>query len=152
MKILTHAQTGGGKEDNVIIPVLEHVEEHLKDSIKGKDYGGEMNNFVIYIFSVYSNNQENIDYAKPSHKVERIKDYYGDNKWIKSIVFALPFNPDLVSKMKCEKFRVLLCNTILERLEDPQMKILKAFDYEAFKHDVAKEVIFYRDNIPFKQL
>ncbi len=50
MRILTHAQTGGGKEDNVIIPVLEHAEEYLQDTIKGKNYGGEMNNFVIYIF------------------------------------------------------------------------------------------------------
>lgn len=146
MKILTHAQTGGGEEDNIIIPVLKHIGEYLKDKINDKDYGGEVNNFVLYIFSVYENDQKNTDYARPSHKIERIKDYYGNNKWIKSIVFALPFNPDKVAKMSLEQFRVLLCNTVLERLEDPQMKILKAFDYESFKRDVAKEIIYYRDS------
>ncbi|MBE2166660.1 hypothetical protein IIQ43_19275 [Acinetobacter oleivorans] len=151
MIISTNSHTGGGDEKKVIYPITEHMESHLKNVLATKNYGGGIDEFLIIPYAVFSDEKENSEFAKPSHKVQRTKDYYGDKGWIKTIVFALPFNPDEVSKMNCEKFRVLLCNTVLERLEDPQMKILKAFDYAAFKQDVAKEIIFYRDNIPFEQ-
>ncbi|WP_284085036.1 hypothetical protein [Acinetobacter haemolyticus] len=154
MIIGMHLHTGNGNEIKVVAPVIHHMDDYFSKNkpLKDKDYRGDIGNFLVVPFVVFADEKENFEFAKPSHKVERVKDYYGDKGWIKTIVFALPLNPDLVSKMKCEEFRVLLCNTILERLEDPQMKILKAFDYDAFKQDVAKEIIFFRDNIPFKQL
>lgn len=144
------SHTGGSDENKVVNPVIEHMDDYCREKLKSRNYGGGIDSFLIVPYVVFSDEKENIEYAKPSHRVQRSKDYYGDKGWFKSIVFALPFNPDLVSKMKLEEFRILLCNTVLVRLEDPQMKILKAFDYECFKRDVAKEIVFYRDNIPLK--
>lgn len=154
MIIGMHLHTGDGNEIKVVAPVIHHMDDYFSKTnpLKNKDYGGGIDNFLVVPFVVFTDERENSEFAKPSHKVERVKDYYGDKGWIKTIVFSLPFNPDLIKKMEHEEFIILLCNTILERLEDPKMKILKAFDYEAFKQDVAKEIIFYRDNIPFKQL
>lgn len=147
MIINTNLHTGGGDEKKVIFPIVEHMCKHLKNVLVAKNYGGGVDDFLIIPYAVFFNEKENSEFAKPSHKIQRTKDYYGDKGWIKTIVFALPFNPDLVSKADCEEFRILLCNTVLERLEDPQMK---TFNYEIFKKDVAKEIIFYRDNIKFK--
>lgn len=150
MIINTNLHTGGGEEKKVIFPIIEHMCKHLKNVLVAKNYGSGVDDFLIMPYAVFSDEKENSEFAKPSHKIQRTKDYYGDKGWIKTIVFALPFNPDLVSKADCEEFRILLCNTVLERLEDPQMKILKTFNYEIFKKDVANEIIFYRDNIKFK--
>lgn len=152
MLILTTASTGGGEEDNIILPTLDNFELFIRNKLKDVSYGADINDCIFYIYSVFPDRDENIKWGMRNNRIERRKDYYGNNGWIKTIVFVLLFDPSHISKMTNEEFKLILCNTILKRLEDPQMKILKAFDYEAFKQDVAKEIIFFRDNIPFKQL
>lgn len=150
MKIGITLHTGGDKEDEIVKPVVDHMDNYfLKGNfLKDKSYGGNIDDFLVVAYVVFPDDKENEEFARLSHKVQRQKDYYGDKGWLKTIVFALPFNPDLVSKMQLEEFRILLCNAILDRLENPEMKILKAFDYETFEHDVRKEIVNYRDNLP----
>ncbi|MCH4245744.1 hypothetical protein [Acinetobacter gerneri] len=48
--------------------------------------------------------------------------------------------------MSLEDFRIQLCASMVERLERPEMKILKAFDYDVFKNDMIKVVDIYKRN------
>ena len=147
MELGVTLHTGGGDETKVVYPVVEHMDKYLKDKLKNVDYGGGINDFLIKPYVVFSDEIENAEFAKPSHKVQRSKDYYGDKKWFKTIVFALPFNPDVISKMSLENFRIVLCEAVLKSLQNPEMKILKAFDYESFKEDMTKIIKKYREEI-----
>ncbi|NAR53372.1 hypothetical protein GPS47_07100 [Acinetobacter haemolyticus] len=146
MLILTTATTGGGKEDNIILPILENLELFIRNIIKDKDYGADINDCIIYIYAVFPNMEENIKWGMPKNRIERRKDYYSEKGWIKTIVLVLLFDPDCVSKMTPEEFRVSLCNAILDKLENPNIKLLKTFNYKDFKDDISREIINYRDN------
>lgn len=143
MNIGVSSHTGDGDEIKVVDPVVEHMDNYLKDRLKNVDYGGGINEFLIVPYVVFSDEIENAEFAKLSHKVQRSKDYYSDKNWIKTIVFALPFNPDVISKMSLENFRIVLCDAVLECLINPEMKILKAFDYTTFKKDMSKIIKDY---------
>ncbi|MDV2442015.1 hypothetical protein QR665_21665 [Acinetobacter gerneri] len=52
--------------------------------------------------------------------------------------------------MSLEDFRIQLCASMVERLERPEMKILKAFDYDVFKNDMIKVVDIYKRNELYK--
>ena len=147
MIILTTATTGGGDEDKVILPVLDNFDSFFINTFKSFDYGGDVSECIIYIHSVFSDELDNFKWGMPRNKMERRKNFYGEKKWIKSIVLVLLFNPDVVAKMTFEQFRTYLCNTLLGRLQNPEMKILKAFDYESFKEDMTKIIKKYREEI-----
>ena len=104
MEIGFSSHTGGGSENDVVCPVTHQMDTDFHGKLKSKNYGGGVDSFLIVPYVVFSDEKKNEEFAKPSHKVQRTKDYYGDKGWFKSLVFALPFNPDLVSKMGRDEF------------------------------------------------
>ncbi|NUG09838.1 hypothetical protein HUN34_21910, partial [Acinetobacter bereziniae] len=50
--ILSTATTGGGEEDEVILPVLENFDSYFLNIIKDIDYGGDVDDCMVYVHSV----------------------------------------------------------------------------------------------------
>ncbi|NUG66033.1 hypothetical protein HUN37_21660, partial [Acinetobacter bereziniae] len=46
------ATTGGGEEDEVILPVLENFDSYFLNIIKDIDYGGDVDDCMVYVHSV----------------------------------------------------------------------------------------------------
>ena len=49
MNIGVSSHTGDGDEIKVVDPVVEHMDNYLKDRLKNVDYGGGINEFLIFM-------------------------------------------------------------------------------------------------------
>ncbi|QDQ27950.1 hypothetical protein FNU76_17260 [Chitinimonas arctica] len=55
---------------------------------------------------------------------------------VKYLGFALAFDPAVIEFADDETVRQLWCAALLERLDNPSIRIPKAFDYERFASDM----------------
>ncbi|MCH4245743.1 hypothetical protein [Acinetobacter gerneri] len=78
MLILSTATTGSRDEEKIILPVLDNFDSYFLNIMKEADYGGEIDDCIIHVFSVFEDESENISWGMPSNRIQRRKNYYGE--------------------------------------------------------------------------
>ena len=110
------------------------LEQQIPPLFADKSYGCEIERFVAG-FVAMGSPEMNARNSKGDNKVGSYKDPFTGEK-VKFMSFALPFDPkELVGKDQCQ-LEKLLCEALYHRLDAPNIKIPKDFDYETFAIDM----------------
>ncbi len=120
---------------NAIFPkALKPLEFLANNLFLNKSYGADISQFAAVAIAV-GEPEENEKFSKPHNKAGTDKHPLTGEK-AKFISFALCFTQDEVLNKDEDKLKHLFCNALLARLDNPNIKLPKGFDYEKFSTDM----------------
>ncbi len=114
--------------------VLVSLEFLANNLFAEKDYGAGVAQFVAVAVAI-GEQEENEKFSKPHNKS-------GSNKHpvtgevIKFISFALQFTQEEVENKNEAVLKKLFCDALFYRLDHPEIRIPKGFNYEGFSSDM----------------
>ena len=126
-------------------PILGNVGVQIQDALNpffAEKSFGSIDQFIAVIVAVDSDVAENNRFAKGHNKIGSYKNLL-TNERIKYISFALPLDPLAVELMNEEKVRQKVCSALLKRLESPDLKFQKSFDYNRFSEELRLAIKIY---------
>lgn len=110
----------------------------LQDSLNlyfiGQKYGAH-EQFLIVVVAVDSDASENEKFLKRYNKVGSYKNLV-TSEMTKYIGFGIPFDPLAIERMGGNQFRIAFCDALLLKLENPEIKVPKTFEYDRFAADL----------------
>lgn len=118
------------------------LQEALTPLFRERSYGGGVDQLVVMVVSVDSDPSENIKICERHNKVGSYKHPITSER-VKYIGLALSFDPASIEGETDDQVRRLLCTALIGRLQEPGLKIPKAFDYERFSDDVSSALEIY---------
>ncbi len=113
--------------------VMVHLEKHINASFSDLSYGADVTQFTAVAIAVDSvvDSSQNEKFAKRHDKSGTYKHPLTGEK-VKYISFSLTYcYEDLEGKGESE-LRKIFCADLFKRLDDPNIKIPKGFDYPGF--------------------
>ena len=120
--------------DEVVGCAIAQLEQEITHVFAAKVYGSNISKFSTGLISV-GTAHENEQYSKGSNKVGIYKCPLTGEK-VKYISFALPFHPSELEGKNVDEIKRLFCEALYKRLDAPNIKIPKDFDYETFTIDM----------------
>jgi hypothetical protein len=113
--------------------VTVQLEDELIPVFSAKNYGANIDEF-IGLFVAMGPPTENEEYSKKDNKVGTYKCPLTGDK-VKYLSFALPFHPSELVEKSADEIKRLFCNALYERLDQPNVKMPKSFEYGRFVAD-----------------
>lgn len=122
--------------------VTNSLERALQPAFEDKLYGADVGQFSTFAVAVDADKTISQRFCEKYDKVGRYK-HPITKDWIKYISFALSFDPDKIRSSNERTITEGLCAALLQRLNDPQLKLPKAFEYEIFAADLRIAIEIY---------
>ncbi|WP_137940421.1 hypothetical protein [Chitinivorax sp. B] len=123
--------------------VTVRLQEALSPFFSNKEYGGEVDQFMLVVVAVDSDVEENKRSCKAYNRVASYKDMITGSK-VKFLGIALPFDPIPLAEMSERELANLICIALQEKMNNPELKIPKGFDYQLFKNDLQLALELYK--------
>jgi hypothetical protein len=123
-----------------ICEVTINLEDRLRPVVEQRDYGGGVQQFVVFFVSVDSDPLENERFCVANNRVGRYKDIL-TGKMVRFLGLAVPVDPSRVVKSTQESLGRLLQSLMLEELKDPAYALPKKFDRERLLTDFTAALV-----------
>ena len=98
--------------------------------------------FIVVIVAVDSDRLENDKFVRAHNKTGHYRHPITSER-VPYISIALPFDPVVLESMTEEQVRQVVCSTLLCQLDQPGVRIPKAFDYERFASTLRTAIEIY---------
>lgn len=119
----------------VINGVTTGLEDRLRPLVEQRDYGGGIQQFVVFFVSVDSDPLENERYCIANNLTSKYKDIL-TGKMVSFVGIAIPVDPKRVLSSSKESLSGLLQDLLLEELEAPAYALPKKFDRQKLLTDL----------------
>ena len=130
------------KAGQIINEILVAMQEAFNIFFPDRNYG-DLEQFTVVVVAVDSDTAENDKFLKGFNKIGSFKNPFTQNK-VKYIGFGIPFDPMAIEKMVDDQFKIALCDALLNRLDNPALKIPKNFDYNRFACDMKDRLEIFK--------
>ncbi|HYE71114.1 MAG TPA: hypothetical protein VD932_06295 [Aquabacterium sp.] len=111
------------------------LEDRLRPALASKNYGGGVEQFVVFIVSVDAHPLENERYCIANNRAGRYKDMM-TGRMVSFVGIAVPVNPEAVRGSSSEGLDRHLHDLLLKELGSPAYAMPKAFDRQRLFEDV----------------
>lgn len=118
----------------LINEVTTYLEDLLRPSIEMRDYGGGIEQFVVFFVSVDNDPLETERRCVANNRASRYKGMV-TGKMVSFVGLAVPVEPDLVLKTPRTELRKELVSLLLSELRDPPYAMPKKFERERLLTD-----------------
>ena len=119
----------------LINSVAVRLEDQLRPVVEPNDYGGGIDQFVVFFVSVDSDPLENERYCTANNRASRYKDLL-TGKMVKFVGIAIPVDPETVSGSPQAELPKILEGLLLDELESPAYAMPKKFDRQRLLADL----------------
>lgn len=119
----------------LINSVSTALEDQLCPVIELRDYGGDIQQFIVFFISVDSDFLENERYCIANNRASQFKDRL-TGKMVRYVGLAVPVNPAVVLDTPKEALKKNLQNLLLEELAAPPYAMPKKFNRQALLDDL----------------
>ncbi len=126
---------------DVISKATIPMEDEFDKVFSELSYGGEVDQFLAVAIAAGSL-EDNQEYFKEHNRSGTYKHPITKEK-VKFISFALPFTEEEMKGVNDKEFSKLFCNALKEKLDNPDVKITKGFDYDKFSLDMKAAIDKY---------
>ncbi|HYE71117.1 MAG TPA: hypothetical protein VD932_06310 [Aquabacterium sp.] len=120
---------------SLISEVTTRLEDRLGPILGPVDYGGGVDQFVVFFVSVDSDPLENERYCVANNRAGRYKDLQ-TGKSVRFVGIAIPVSPETVSRTPQGELPKLLETLLLAELESPAYAMPQKFNRERLLADV----------------
>lgn len=110
------------------------MEDALNPAFASKTFG-EIGRFMLVIVAVDSDSSENNRFVTGHTKIGSYKHPITSER-VKFISLAVPFDPMILEPASPARRRQLVSDALMERLDNPPVKIPNSFNYERFVHEM----------------
>lgn len=118
----------------LINSVTTVLEDRLRPHIEPNNYGGGVDQFVVFFVSVDSDSLENERYCVANNRASRYKDLL-TGQMVKFVGIAIPVDPETVLGSPQAELPKLLEELLLAELESPAYAMPKKFDRQRLLAD-----------------
>lgn len=132
LQVTSITESGVGK---LINSVTNSLEDRLCPVLEGQDYGGGIQQLVVFFVSVDSDPMENERYCHANNRAGRYKDIL-TGKMVRFVSIAVPVDPMSVMGSSQESLPRLLQKLFLEELEEPAYELPGKFDRQKLLADL----------------
>lgn len=119
----------------LINSVTTTLEDRLRPLVEPRDYGGGIQQFVVFFVSVDSDSLENERYCIANNRASRYKDIF-TGEIVRFVGLAVPVDPAIVLKSPRETLQGVLQGLLLDELATPAYALPKKFDRLALLADL----------------
>jgi hypothetical protein len=112
------------------------LEKSLSPYFLARDYGGQVEILVIVLVAVDPDPVENQKYCAEHNEFASFEHPYAKTR-TKYVSFALPFNPSEIATMNERELRIAVSDALMTRLEQPDLRFPKEFDYPRLSLDLS---------------
>lgn len=122
--------------------VTADLEKALSGLFKDLSFGAGVDQLTIVVISVSSEDSENDKLCRGYNKIGRLQNPV-TKKSTKSIGVAIPLNSCVISKISRSELRKLLCESVLHKVANPDLRVPKDFDYKEFSERLSTAIAIF---------
>lgn len=125
--ILQITSITGSETGELINGITTTIENQLRPLVEPRNYGGDIQQFIVFFVSVDSDPIENERYCRANNRSSRYKDLLaGETK--RFVGLAVPVDPAVVMSSSQEALSGILRSLLLNALAAPAYAMPKKFD------------------------
>jgi hypothetical protein len=125
---------------DAITSVAGDIGKALSKVFGDLSFGAEVDQLTIVIVAMSSDDLENAKLSKGFNKIARLRNPI-TQKSIRSIGLSVPINYDTIVNMSRSELRKCIYDSMLRRIENPNLRIPKDFDYQRFSGVLSTSIL-----------
>ncbi len=136
MLIGSSSNTGDADFFQKLFEINSKFKELNRRKLEDKDYGGNVTSVIVFLISIYEDQDENLQTYNRYKFVDRFRNFDNEIEYCLNVNILL--NPLDVEQLSKEDLKKEYCDLIVRVIENEMFKLPKKFDFNAFKKDFLK--------------